>query len=308
MPIFWLTRVTRGGGRSLDVLAVAELVDRDRGLVAVRDGPDDVLRAERGVAAEEDVRQGRLHGRRVDNGHAPAVELDADVALDPGKGVLLPDRDQHVVAREVHVGLAGRDELAAALARRTRPSTFSNSTPVSRPPSCVNSFGTRQLRIGMPSCIASSFSQGDAFISSKPLRTTTCTSSPPRRRDGAAAIHRRVAAAEHDDAAADLVDMAERDAGQPVDADMDVGRGLLCGRGGRDRARAARRSRRRPRPSPGEQRLQAVDGLPERGSRRRCRGCSRPPRRSRFPAAGTAGSASASCRRPWRRRRRARSR
>ncbi len=35
----------------------------------------------------------------------------------------------------------------------------------------------------MSSCIASSFSQGDAFISSKPLRTTTVTLSPPSRRD-----------------------------------------------------------------------------------------------------------------------------
>ena len=35
----------------------------------------------------------------------------------------------------------------------------------------------------MPSCIASSFSHGDAFISSKPERTTTFTSSPPRRRE-----------------------------------------------------------------------------------------------------------------------------
>ncbi|MNC89793.1 hypothetical protein D3C83_57820 [compost metagenome] len=34
----------------------------------------------------------------------------------------------------------------------------------------------------MPSCIASSFSQGEAFISSKPERTITFTSSPPRRR------------------------------------------------------------------------------------------------------------------------------
>src|SRR6202158_5892731 len=44
----------------------------------------------------------------------------------------------------------------------------------------------------------------------------------------AAAIHRGVAAAEDDDAAADLVDMAERDGEQPVDADMDVGPGLLA--------------------------------------------------------------------------------
>ena len=34
----------------------------------------------------------------------------------------------------------------------------------------------------MPSCIASSFSHGDAFISSKPERTMTLTSAPPRRR------------------------------------------------------------------------------------------------------------------------------
>src|SRR6516225_4400235 len=35
----------------------------------------------------------------------------------------------------------------------------------------------------MSSCMASSFSHGDAFISSKPERTITLTSSPPSRRD-----------------------------------------------------------------------------------------------------------------------------
>src|SRR5215469_4417279 len=39
-----------------------------------------------------------------------------------------------------------------------------------------------KLRIGISSCMASSFSQGEAFISSKPERTITLTSSPPRRR------------------------------------------------------------------------------------------------------------------------------
>ena len=37
--------------------------------------------------------------------------------------------------------------------------------------------------MGMPSWMASSFSQGEAFISSKPERTTTLTSSPPSRRE-----------------------------------------------------------------------------------------------------------------------------
>ena len=44
-------------GAQARILALAEGVDRDRGLVAVGDRGDDVLRAERGVAAEEDVRQ-----------------------------------------------------------------------------------------------------------------------------------------------------------------------------------------------------------------------------------------------------------
>src|SRR5207253_5460028 len=39
---------------------------------------------------------------------------------------------------------------------------------------------------------------------------------------GAAAIHRGVAAAEHDHALADLVGVTERDAGEPVDADVNV--------------------------------------------------------------------------------------
>src|SRR6267143_2027758 len=95
------------------VLAVAQFVDRDRGVVAVRNGPDDILRPERGVAAEENIRQARLHRLGIDLGHAPAVEFDADVALDPRKGVLLSYRDQDVVARNVNVGLTAGNEIAA---------------------------------------------------------------------------------------------------------------------------------------------------------------------------------------------------
>src|SRR2546426_1046211 len=64
-----------------DVLAVEELVDRDRGVVAVRDRPDDVLRAEGRVAAEEDFRQRGLHRDLVHDRHPVFVELDAGVAL-----------------------------------------------------------------------------------------------------------------------------------------------------------------------------------------------------------------------------------
>ena len=79
-------------------LALAVLVDRDRGLVTVLDRPDDVLRAERRVAAEEHALARRLERDGIELRHAPLVELDAEVALDPGEGVLLADREDHVVA------------------------------------------------------------------------------------------------------------------------------------------------------------------------------------------------------------------
>src|SRR5665647_498202 len=88
--------------------------------------------------------------------------------------------------------------------------TFSKVMPVSLPLSWVNCVGTRKLWIGMPSCWASSFSQGEAFISSKPERTTTLTSSPPSRR--AAEVD-----AEAEDVAGLLVDHA---VGQPEFRDL----------------------------------------------------------------------------------------
>src|ERR1700748_349354 len=163
--------------------------------------------------------------------------------------------------------------------------TFSNLTPVSLPFWCRNSLGTMKLWMGMPSCMASSFSQGDAFISSKPERTTTSTCSPPMRRAerppaiavlppprathalaaaarrGAAAVHGGVAAAEHDHALADLADMAERHRREPVDADVDVlGRFLAAGNVEVASARCAGADKDRV-PAFGEQRLQTVDAL-----------------------------------------------
>ena len=76
-----------------------------------------------------------------------------------------------------------RSELAARRPLRVvsalRP--FRTPSPSAGPP-CRNALGTRKLRILTPSCSASSFSHGEAFISVKPERTMTLTSSPPRRR------------------------------------------------------------------------------------------------------------------------------
>src|SRR5579871_1311575 len=82
-----------------DRLAPAELVDRDRSLMAMLDRPDDVLRAEGRIAAEEHLRARRLKGDRIDLRQVEAIELDADVALDPGEGILLSDCENDIVAR-----------------------------------------------------------------------------------------------------------------------------------------------------------------------------------------------------------------
>ena len=77
----------------------------------------------------------------------------------------------------------------------------------------------------------------------------------------AAAVHGGVAAAEHDDALANFGDMPERDRGQPVDADMDIGGGFLAA-GNVELASARRAGADEDRvPAFRQQRLQAVDAL-----------------------------------------------
>src|SRR5438034_6793093 len=60
--------------------------------------PNDVLRTPRRVAAEENAGERGLHRRLVHHRHAVLVEIDPDVALDPRKRVVLPDRQNDFVA------------------------------------------------------------------------------------------------------------------------------------------------------------------------------------------------------------------
>ena len=206
--------------------------------MALRDGGDDVLRAEGRVAAEEHLGQRGLEGLRVEHRHVPLVELDADVALDPREGVSWPmatSTSSHSISTSGSpVGTRLRRPLASYSAR-----TFSKVTPRACRCRAENSFGTRKLMDRDAFVHASSFSHGEAFISSKPLRTMTLTSVPPRRR------------AERQQSIAVLppprtmtrgarIHMAEGDVGQPVDADVDVA--AASWRPGMSASRAARRA------------------------------------------------------------------
>ena len=52
------------------------------------------------VAAEEYAGERGLESDLIDHRHFPPVELDAQVALDPGEGVVLADGQHHIVAGE----------------------------------------------------------------------------------------------------------------------------------------------------------------------------------------------------------------
>ena len=243
MPIFWLISDEAGRGPLGDqVLLVAMQVDRDRGLMRVADGPDDVLGPPGGVAAEEHAGTRRHERLLVDLGHVPFAELDADVALDPGERVLLADRHQHVVALEDDL-FAGRHELAAAVG-------------------AVLGLHLLELDAGELAVLEDEF-LGIVVVEDRDRLALGVLDLPGRRlhvlarrahgdayvlaaeADGrAAAVHGRVAAADDDDLLADLGRVLEGDRGQPVDADVDVGGGFLAAGDIRDPCRAARRCRR----------------------------------------------------------------
>jgi hypothetical protein len=241
-------------------LAVEDHLDRQRRLVAVGHRPDDVLRSERGVAAEEHLGVGRLHGPGIDLGHVPPVERDADVALDPRERILLPDRDQHVVAGHVLVRLAGGLERAAALGVVFGLDLLEHDA--GEAPVVVREFLRHQEiedRDALMHGILFFPWRGLHLLEAGADHHRDLLAAKPAR--GAAAIHGGVAAAEHDDALADLADVAERDAGEPVDADMDVPGGLSAARN--VEIAAARRAGTDEDGVPilGEQRLEAVDAL-----------------------------------------------
>ena len=275
-----------------------QLVDRERGLVAVRHRPDDVLRPEGGVAAEEHLGVGRAHGPGIDLGHAPLVELDADVALDPGKGVLLADRDQHVVAREMLVGLAGRHQVAAALGvvlglhlleqhagqRAVLVGEFLRHEEIEDRDALVHGV------LLLPGRRLHLLEAGAHDHLARPRRRAGATSgSSPSRCCRRRARSRACRSCRYGRTRPTTASRCRYGCWPP----------LPCGRECRDRGRAARRSRRRSRRSPRPAAPSGCRCACRRGIRRRDRGCSRTPRRSPIRAGGSAGSACGSCRRPW---------
>ncbi len=190
---------------------------------------DDVLRPEGRVATEEHMRQRDCGAWRIDHRQTRCVKLDADIALDPGKGVLLADRHQHLVALDEDIGRTGGLQGAPALRVVHRLDELEGHA-ADRPVDVNDGLGHMAgqdrdafvLRVFLFPGRGLHVLEGRAHHHLDVVGTEA-----PRR---AAAIHRGVAAAEHDDALAHLRHVAEVDRGQPIEAEVNVRRGLPAAR------------------------------------------------------------------------------
>ena len=81
----------------------------------VRDGGNDVLWAECCITTEEHFGVTRLEGLLIDTRHIPFAKFNAEVALNPGKGIVLTDRNKDLVGLEEHFFAGGHQAAFACV-------------------------------------------------------------------------------------------------------------------------------------------------------------------------------------------------
>ena len=214
----------------IDVLAFQHFVNADRGVMAMRSGPNNVLRPKRSVAAKEHPRVAGLERDPVDLGHVPAlVPFQADIALDPGEGILLANGAEHVVALVELIRLARRHQPAATVVVVLRVDLLEDHADQL---AGLQHKGFRHQHVEDRDILALGIfllpGRRLHLVKAGPHDHLHALATQPA--GGAAAIHGGVATAQHDDALADRGNVAERDGGEPFDADMEVRRGFLAAR------------------------------------------------------------------------------
>src|SRR5580704_4238996 len=203
----------------VDRFVVAELMNGNRGLVAMLNRPDDVLWAEGRIAAEKHLRQGRLEGGRVDLGNIPFVELDADALLDPRKSIFLSDGKNDVIAGKEHIAQRTRRLDVAVL-----DVVFQFLEHHAGELAALDDEGLRRV-------IDDDFDFFSLGVFEFPLGSLEeltrlarhdldVFGAEPER--AAAAIHGGIADADDQNPLADLVDVTEGDRFEPGDADVNA--------------------------------------------------------------------------------------
>ena len=207
-------------------LALAILMDGDRGLVAVLHRPDDVLGAEGCVTAEKHARTRALVRHRIDLRDLPLVELDAEVALDPGEGVLLADREDHVVGWQE---LLGRDALGGDAATRIHLVLHDIEQHALELSALDHEGFGRAVDDDLDALGFGVFEFPLGRLEELPrLACHHLHALGAQAQRTAAAIHRGVADADDQHGLAHRFHMLERDRFEPGDADVDVGGAFLA--------------------------------------------------------------------------------
>src|SRR5579862_979326 len=203
----------------LDRLAVAKLVDRDGGLMAVLDRPDDVLRALGGITAEEHAGPRRLESHGIDRRHIPLVERDTDVAFDPGEGILLPDRQDDIVARDDHLAdrLFALDPAALELVFHALEAHAGEPTVLDHEGlGGVIHHDLDPLLLGILELPGGGLEKAARLA----RHHLDALGAEPQR--AAAAVHGGISDADDEYALADRIDVAESDRLEPGDANVDA--------------------------------------------------------------------------------------
>ena len=200
--------------------AAAVIVNRDRRLMAMLDRPNDVLGSPGRVAPEEDAGARARHRAAIDDGHVVLVELDADVplALDPREGVVLPDREHHVIARQND----GVDHLAALLSvflEPAQPLEFHADELAVLHDEALRRVVLHDLDLLLFRVLK--LPRRGFEVRARPARDDLDVLSAQAARR-ATTVHRRVTDADDEHAFADRFDVAEVHGRQPFDTDMNT--------------------------------------------------------------------------------------
>ena len=211
-------------------------------------------------------------------GMSHSSKAEAEIALDPRERVLLPDGHQHVVAREVHVGLAGGHELPApALVALRRHLLEGDAGELA---ALVRDRLRHQEVVDGDALV-----RGVLLLPRRRLHLVEAGAHhhvhvlPAQPARAAAAVHRGVAPAQHHHAAGRRASCGRTTRSRASRCRCGCWRRPRRGRERRCRGRAARRCRRTRRRSPAPAAPACCRCAARRGTRRRGRGCSPPPRR-----------------------------
>ena len=187
---------------------------------------DNIFRPEGGVTTKKHLGIGGLESGLVHHRHIPLVELDTQVALYPGKGILLADGHQHIVRLHEYQLFSGGHQAALAV-------LVVMGLDLLEQHALQLAVLDHDLLGHMIVVDRYALVHGIFLLPGRGLHILEGTAHhdphvlAPQAPGGTTAIHGRVATTQHQHSLAYALGVLEGDAGQPVDAQVHMIAGIL---------------------------------------------------------------------------------